>query len=63
MNALQNIFKLLSKGFDLSGGAVKDDDLKVILIGISGIFALAVGAVKVDRNYMSVKRIFKLRSK
>ncbi len=60
MNVLQRIFKLLSKGFDISSGVTKDEDIKLILVGISGIFALLVGAVKVYKNYRSVKRILRL---
>ena len=63
MNALQKIFKLLSKGFDVSSGITKDDDIKLILIGISGIFALAVGAVKAYQNYISIKRLLRLKRK
>ncbi|GEM_PF-5401382 len=60
MNALQKFFNFLSKVFDVTGKGVKDDDIKLILVGVSGIFALAVYMIKIYRNLQSVKRVFKL---
>lgn len=63
MNVLQKIFELCSKGFDLSSKMTKDDDIKVILVGVSAIFTLAVGAVKIYKNILSVKRLLRISKK
>ena len=60
---LRNLFKYFSKGFELSSGMTKDDDTKAILVGISAILALVVGAIKIYENYLSIKRLLRVRKK
>ena len=60
---LRDLFKFFSKGFDLSSNMTKDDDTKAILVGISAILALVVGAIKIYENYLSIKRLLRVRKK
>lgn len=55
---MDKVFNLFSKGFDISKGFTKDEDLKDILIGISAIFAILVSTVKLWKNIKSIRNRF-----